>query len=880
MSELAVILLAAFAIQSLFAGLPKGHDILLHYYRIPAIQSLWANGIIYSRWLPDVTLGYGSPLFNFYPPLSAYLAATIDLLLGGNAPLALTAVLGLSLAAAAAGMYLLGRALYGPAGGALAAAAYTLSPHLLYQIYARGSTANAWAMALYPWAVWSLWRLAKEPTARRTAVAGLAVAGVLLSHIAAGFLFVSVLAVTAGIVPLAAVSTGGDGRKRAAWFVWLAIGLGLALAAFSWLPALQEFPYTQYDRFAGDVDYTAHFARAWAWPERAIAGLNNAPLPKTVGVVTLALGLAGLVVSARRLLRHRPFSHPSVLPVTLALLALVALYLSTAPAQWVWEMVAPLRRLQFPWRLLDIATFGLAVATGSVAPALARRRRLRPALIGGSLAVLAVTALPYLYPPRLDALPAEPTLGDITAAEQAFGILGLTAWGEYTAATVPAGATTRQSLAPQAGGSLADRVITTTADIVTVATTPLRAELRVAFDEAGSLRFAHHFFPGWQATVDGRPVPAGPDAAGLVSVAVPAGEHVVTVFFGRTPVRALADGLSLLAALTTMLLFFGRPRGRSLAMPPPGRRALSPLVPLVLLILVVAKAGWLDRATTPLVLQPGAGSLPTLPRPQWGNFGDRLQLLAYELEATGELTLYWRARQRLADLYAVSVTLADARGIPVKTIIKERPGRNVTSTWNEGDVVRDVYALPLDLVEPPAGYRVRVSVLAPDGVTPLPLIDSPDRAVTEVVLGTLKTPPPPAAVSATATAVNVVFGDAIELSHIALPASVRRGETLPLTLYWRSLAPVADDYTVFLHLFDGDGAFVAGNDGQPLAGLYPTSFWVPGETIADPHPWPLDLPPGRYQVQAGLYLLESGARLPTPAGDVVALGEVVVRSEE
>jgi hypothetical protein len=103
-----------------------------------------------------------------------------------------------------------------------------------------------------------------------------------------------------------------------------------------------------------------------------------------------------------------------------------------------------------------------------------------------------------------------------------------------------------------------------------------------------------------------------------------------------------------------------------------------------------------------------------------------------------------------------------------------------------------------------------------------------------------------------------------------------------ITLYWKSLAPVAEDYTVFVHLLNPDGTPAAGDDSQPRGGLYPTSFWSPGEVVADERQWSLSLAPGEYTLEVGLYLLETGERLAVSGahaelGDRVILGKVTVK---
>jgi hypothetical protein len=90
------------------------------------------------------------------------------------------------------------------------------------------------------------------------------------------------------------------------------------------------------------------------------------------------------------------------------------------------------------------------------------------------------------------------------------------------------------------------------------------------------------------------------------------------------------------------------------------------------------------------------------------------------------------------------------------------------------------------------------------------------------------------------------------------------------------------DYVVFVHLLDSEGELVTQADGPPIDGDYPTSYWAPGELIADERTLPVgELEPGVYQLKVGMYLLETGERLPAvnAAGerlpnDAIALTEI------
>jgi uncharacterized membrane protein len=51
-----------------------------HLIRIYAVGAELAAGNWFPRWLPDLYLGYGYPLLNFYAPATYYIAAALRLL--------------------------------------------------------------------------------------------------------------------------------------------------------------------------------------------------------------------------------------------------------------------------------------------------------------------------------------------------------------------------------------------------------------------------------------------------------------------------------------------------------------------------------------------------------------------------------------------------------------------------------------------------------------------------------------------------------------------------------------------------------------------------------------------------------------------------------
>jgi hypothetical protein len=114
----------------------------------------------------------------------------------------------------------------------------------------------------------------------------------------------------------------------------------------------------------------------------------------------------------------------------------------------------------------------------------------------------------------------------------------------------------------------------------------------------------------------------------------------------------------------------------------------------------------------------------------------------------------------------------------------------------------------------------------------------------------------------------------------------RPGDSVEVTLYWRALSSPGQNLKAFLHLTDAAlTGQPAQHDGDPGGGFTPTTRWLPGELVPDTHRLilPVDLPPGRYVLWAGLYEFETLRNLAVagegrPAGgERVYLGEIEVK---
>ncbi len=123
-----------------------------------------------------------------------------------------------------------------------------------------------------------------------------------------------------------------------------------------------------------------------------------------------------------------------------------------------------------------------------------------------------------------------------------------------------------------------------------------------------------------------------------------------------------------------------------------------------------------------------------------------------------------------------------------------------------------------------------------------------------------------AALTARGESLGWRYGDVAELLSVT-PAtrSAAAGETLMVELCWRTLAPSATNYTVYLQAIGPGESVVADRYTYPGLGSYPTAIWEPDKVFCDEVqlPIPADLPHTlAYRLSVGLLDDPTDERLP------------------
>ena len=295
-------------------------------------------------------------------------------------------------------------------------------------------------------------------------------------------------------------------------------------------------------------------------------------------------------------------------------------------------------------------------------------------------------------------------------------------------------------------------------------------------------------------------------------------------------------------------------------------------------------------------IAPAYARPPLLSEEEMGSISHRLEvdyegeirLLGYDIEERvirpGEflpITLYWQSLKVMERDYTVYLKLFG----PDNEVIGQTDtypglGSYPTTFWQEGDIIKDTYALGIERpVEPPFAALIEVGLYERGTMRDLAAYGGEGQAVDRVIIERVKIAPRKVQEYVISHPLEVNLGNQVELIGDDIEeGEVEVGGRVQLTLYWRALAQIDRDYTVFTHLIDEEGRIWGQEDNEPLGGSYPTSFWDAGEIVRDDYELIVraDTSPGEYGLEVGMYLAETGGRLPVSTAEGEFLGNRIL----
>ncbi|MCK4546949.1 MAG: hypothetical protein KAW17_05840 [Candidatus Eisenbacteria sp.] len=528
-----------------------GHSSTIDYARLMELDHLIREGYHYPRWAADFYYGFGSPIFNFYAP-AGYWIAEIFALSGVSLLYSLKLTYVLSILLAGTGMFLFVRKMWGPLAGTGAATLYVFSPYFLLDVFVRASIGEVLCFAWIPWALFFLLRTLGGSRGS-IPLAALFAALVICSHNITAMLFFP------SMILLVFLHWQREGKWRVLLWGLVACALALGLSAFFWLPALAEKQFVQGNETltTGDFYFGDHFIRARQLFERRWGFGTSAPGDS----VSLQLGILHWILTAGAalvfLLRRRPWNANAVWLWTIFG---GALFMALDPSRFIWERVALLHFVQFPWRFLLFATICSSALSGVVFSLLRGKRRHWQ--LAGAGALIIIVLLTYGGYTRSRLLVIDITTREPRAIEQneraaARKDPNLLIFEDFFTVDVLRHIGMRATILddfmpvwvpfnPKTLPEIPYRVSEGEVAVEPVREAPAERVYQVHSGAGGTIQFFTFWFPGWVGYLDGREIDLFPEHPhGCLSAAIPPGEHDLVIKFVNTPVRTAGELVSL-----------------------------------------------------------------------------------------------------------------------------------------------------------------------------------------------------------------------------------------------------------------------------------------------------------------------------------------------
>ena len=253
-----------------------------------------------------------------------------------------------------------------------------------------------------------------------------------------------------------------------------------------------------------------------------------------------------------------------------------------------------------------------------------------------------------------------------------------------------------------------------------------------------------------------------------------------------------------------------------------------------------------------------------------------MRLLGYDLDRArlraGEslrLTVYARVNNEAGEAYSPLIQVGQAAEI---RFTADSPF--LTHRWIPGRVVARDYDVPVPLTTAPGVYTLRLAMLRGEE-TLLTAAGEETLPLTTVQIDGPRFPPPVEDMNSALGNFGgrmLLMGARLRVGGQASrvpwdePLTVRAGDTVRVTLHWRCLRRMDDNYKVFVQ-FVGPGLFNPRTQGPvwgqddfwPVGGAFPTHLWIPkwveGQQVADRHTFVVDpaAPAGDYIIAVGVY---------------------------
>jgi hypothetical protein len=341
-------------------------------------------------------------------------------------------------------------------------------------------------------------------------------------------------------------------KKFLFWKICLSIILGLLFSAYFWIPAYFEKQYTMvYLLTQQNADFHLYFVcikqffnSPWGYGG-SIPGCNDG-ISFQVGQAQLLLAVVSLVFSTYFLWKKRKGYGIALL---FLLLFSFSLFIQTKYSAFIWDMIQPFSYIQFPWRFLIFSDFTIAFLTAYIFSQL-KREKLKILIASIMILLLILLNKDYFRPEKYMTNITDENYTDLSVIRWRTSNMSYEYTPKGIAIVQPSSGNAVINIKPQEIPTKSFSVIRGKMSVIPIEDITQQKIWQITVLQPGILGLNTFSFPGWKTFIDNKEVSyTDTNKFKLITVAVPSGKHSVRATFTDTPVRTIANLLSLITII-------------------------------------------------------------------------------------------------------------------------------------------------------------------------------------------------------------------------------------------------------------------------------------------------------------------------------------------
>ena len=510
----------------LYPGFYISQDGEAHVARFAAYFKAFSDGQFPARWAGNLNYGYGSPLFIFFYPLPGYLASFIHFFgISYEASYKLLISSSFILGPIFLFLWLSSRAKKEIAFAT--SIIYLLLPYRLLDTFVRGDIAEMISFVFVPLIFLFIDRAQEEENIKPIVFGSLAYGLFILSHNGMAAIFSPVFLVYSIII----AKNKKDFIRSVSIFI-----LGLLISCFFWLPATIEGKFV-YEKLVVDTLYKANFVPLFnlfysSWGFGPDINLKGGLSPQ-IGVLYASIPILTIFFI-------RKFKEKKEI-IFWMIVFFGAAFMTTGYSEFLWKQLPVIRQMGYPWRFAALSGFASCMVIFFVINHFKNR-----SLLITLIFLFVISSIPFIK-----------VKGYATHTDYFYNSYqGTTDYHLRTSSIWTAGDFWKKPKSEL-------EIIGGQGHIKNFSKKSNLHKFIADAKTQMSILDNTVYFPGWKVKIDNRRVPIqfqDMNHRGLITFGIPKGSHMVRVVFEESPVRFVADYISLFGLFLLLLLFCLRSR--------------------------------------------------------------------------------------------------------------------------------------------------------------------------------------------------------------------------------------------------------------------------------------------------------------------------------